>query len=154
MNLGGVTCFHHRSICSRDYITTKEFICLGLWGHVWLHRLQKNNRWLFLLYFMSVPHFFLLLPSRTISFCTAGTIRMTSKLEKVTAIYWKPELTSLKVKYRPSLNWLDQENSASSRRKESLDGSLKQTWMMFPLKSITWKAVTSVPNERANPGAL
>lgn len=58
MNLGGVTCFHHRSICSRDYITTKEFICLVLRVMSDCIGQQRIIDDCFLLCFMSVPHFF------------------------------------------------------------------------------------------------
>lgn len=57
-DLGGVACFPYWSICCRDDITTKELICL-------VSRVTFNCRGqlriindCFLLYSMSVPHFF------------------------------------------------------------------------------------------------
>ena len=58
MNLGGVACFHHRSICSRDYITAEELICLVLRVMSNCIGQQKIIDDCFLLCFMPVPHFF------------------------------------------------------------------------------------------------
>lgn len=57
LNLSGPVCFHYWSICSRDYLTTKELICLVwrvMFNCVGQRRMINDC---FLLYIKSVPPF-------------------------------------------------------------------------------------------------